>query len=299
MTKKILSVLLSIFVIATLFTGCGSQKVDNTDTVDLIGKDETAEETNYVTSITDNVSDTAEEQSIDNIYNDNAVNSTTEESIDYEILGIKKYEYPLEFSIGDNLKTAITQLALSYDDFDKDSVSSGDWKEIFVARFIQNSRVSFDYLDMISDKNNGHIQADELNYIQFSLTNIELDFSSYVDGSINRMDSASPLNYGWISEYVYEYTDNGVIVTADFEVGTDGTDATQKRCITVELVKNPYSCFDGYSIVAISSKTASPCSEEQGEAVSDKVQAGLYEGEYCDYDANEPSLEIKKNDDET
>ena len=99
MTKKILSVLLSIFVIATLFTGCGSQKVDNTDTVDLIGKDETAEETNYVTSITDNVSDTAEEQSIDNIYNDNAVNSTTEESIDYEILGIKKYEYPLEFSI--------------------------------------------------------------------------------------------------------------------------------------------------------------------------------------------------------
>jgi hypothetical protein len=261
MTKKILNVLLSILVIIALVTGCGSKKIDKTDTVDLIGKDKTTEETNNAVSITDEVNDTVEVPSIDNNYNDNSVNTITEDSIDYEILGIKKYEYPLEFSIGDNLKTAITQLALSYDNFDKDSVNSGDWKEIFIARFIQNSRVSFDYLDMISDKNNGYIQKDELNYIQFSLTHTEVDFSSYVNGSVNRMDSASPLNYGWISEYEYKDTDNGVIVTADFEAGTDGTDVTQERCITVELVKNPYSCFDGYSIVAISSKTEASCSE--------------------------------------
>lgn len=163
-------------------------------------------------------------------------------------------EIQSEFSMGDNLKTAITQLALSYESFDKNVVSSENWKEIFVARFIQNSRLSFDYLDMISDKNNGQISMEELNYMQYSLTNTEVDFSSYADGSINRYDSASSLSYGWISGYDYEYTDSGVIITADLEVGYDGTDSMQEREITVELVKNPYSCFDGYSVVTISSR---------------------------------------------
>lgn len=174
--------------------------------------------------------------------------------VDYESLGIKEYIYPSEFSMGDNLETAITQLALSYENFDKDFVSSENWKESFVAKFIQNSRLSFDYLDMISDKNNGQISMEELNYIQYSLTNVELDFSSYADGSINRNDSASPLNYGWISGYDYEYTNSGVVITADFEVGYDGSDSMQEREIIVELVKNPYSCFDGYSVVTVSSK---------------------------------------------
>lgn len=163
-------------------------------------------------------------------------------------------EIQSEFSMGDNLKTAITQLALSYESFDKNVVSSENWKEIFVARFIQNSRLSFDYLDMISDKNNGQISMEELNYMQYSLTNTEVDFSSYADGSINRYDSASSLSYGWISGYDYEYTDSGVIITADLEVGYDGTASMQEREITVELVKNPYSCFDGYSVVTISSR---------------------------------------------
>jgi len=191
--------------------------------------------------------------------------------IDYELLGIEEYIYPSEFSMGENLKTAITQLALCYENFDKNAVKSENWKESFIARFIQNSRLSFDYLDMISEKNNGQISVNELNYIQYSLTNTELDFSSYVDGFINRNDSASSLNYGWISEYDYEYTDSGVIITADLETGYDGTDSMQEREITVELIKNPYSCFDGYSVVAVSSKpvTSSNNSNFQNKANND------------------------------
>lgn len=175
----------------------------------------------------------------------------------YEVPEMEEYEYPSEFSMGDNLKTAITELALSYDNFDKDSVDSEVWKEIFAARFIQNTRSSFDYLDMLSEKNDGQISADELNYIQYSLTGIEVDFSSYEGGSVNRYDAASSFNYGSISGYDYEYTDNGVIVTADFEIGYDGTDSIQKRKVTVELVKSPYSCFDGYSVVSLSSEEVS------------------------------------------
>ncbi len=42
-----------------------------------------------------------------------------------------------------------------------------------------SSRVLFDYLNSISDKNNEYISIDELNYISYSFTNTELDFSSY------------------------------------------------------------------------------------------------------------------------
>lgn len=220
-TRKILSVLFSISVTAALPAGCKNQEADNTETAAFIGKDE------------------------------------AERDIDYGMLGIEEYEYPLEFSMGDNLKTAMTQLALSYENFDEDSVGGEYWKETFIDRFILNSRASFEYLDMVSDKNNGLISADELNYIHYSLTHTKLDFSSYADGSVNRKDSASFLNYGWICDYDYEYIDNGVMITAGFEIGYDGTDSMRKREIIVELVKNPYSCFDGYSVVSVSSKAAS------------------------------------------
>lgn len=181
---------------------------------------------------------------------------------DYEALGIKEYAYPSQFIMGDNLKTAITQLALSYENFGKDSVESEIWKEIFVSRFIQNSRLSFDYLETVSDQNGGQINADELNYIQYSLTGIELDFSTYEDGSVNRYDAASFYNYGWVSGYDYEDTDNGVIVTASLEVGFDGTDSMQKYELTVNLIRNPYSCFDGYSVVSVSSRNVTPDIEQ-------------------------------------
>lgn len=176
--------------------------------------------------------------------------------IDYEALGIKKYEYPAEFSMGDNLKTAIAQLALSYADFDRDTPKTGGWKETFIAEYIQNSRVSFDYLELISDQNDGQISIDELNYIQYSLTNTELDFSSLVNGSVNRYEAASPLGYAVISGYDYEDTDNGVVITADLEAGYDGAESVQKYKITAELARDPYSCFDGYSIVSFSSTMA-------------------------------------------
>lgn len=175
-----------------------------------------------------------------------------------------EYEYPSEFSMGDNLKTAITQIALSYDNFDQTSADSEWWKEWFVASFIQNSRSSFDYLDMISDKNNGEISAEELNYIHYSLTNVEVDFSSYADGTVNRYDASSALNYGEITDWDYEDTEDGVIVTAVLEVGVEGVSAVWERELTVNLVRNPNSCFDGYSVVSLSSRDITSNSGQEG-----------------------------------
>ena len=189
-----------------------------------------------------------------------------EKFVDYEALGIKEYEYPPEFSMGDNLETAITRLALSFDNFDEDSVHSEWWEKSFIGNFIQNSRLSFDYLEMTAEKNNGWIGVDELNYMHYSLTNVELDFSSYADAPVNRYDSSSRVSSGLITGWDYEYTDDGVIVTADFEVEASGSNAMWEKELTVSLVKNPYSCFDGYSIVSLSSEDI-PLSVESGEYV--------------------------------
>ncbi len=185
--------------------------------------------------------------------NDDFLGTDDEKLIDYEALGIKEYEYPAEFSMGDNLKTAIAQLASGYMSFDSNTARIGDWKQYFIANFIQNSRLTFDYLDLISNQNNGQVSIDQLNYIQYSLTNTELDLSSDINGSIiDRYEAASPVYSGSIVSYNYEDTDSGVLITADLEVRYDGSESTQKYEITVELVRNPYSCFDGYSVLALS-----------------------------------------------
>ncbi len=170
--------------------------------------------------------------------------------------GITQYEYPEEFSMGENLKMAITQLALAYDHFDAASISDKGWKEIFVARFIQNSRASFDYLDLLSEKTGGQIDMEELYYIHYSLTGVELDFYSYTDDSLDRYDTASSFNYASISEWNYRDGEDGGTLTIDFEIGFDGSDRVRKRKLTVSLKRNPYSCFDGYSIISIASEAA-------------------------------------------
>ncbi len=208
--------------------------------------------------------------------NDHSVSAVDEKIVDCEALGIKEYEYPPEFSMGDNLKTAIAQLALHYESFDRDTPKTGGWKEDFIAAFIQNSRVSFDYLELISNQNNGQISIDELNYIQYSLTSTELDFSPVVNGSIDRYEAASSFRFCLVSGYDYKDTDSGVLITADLEMGSDGTKEVQKYEITAELVKNPYSCFDGYSVVAFSSTIADNLQGDMN-LFADEVKNDLYE----------------------
>lgn len=174
---------------------------------------------------------------------------------------VGEYEYPTEFSMSENLEMAITQLALTYEKFDAGSVNRGNWRETFIAKFIQNSRASFDYLDSISEENGGKISVDELNYMQYSLTKTEVDFSTYVDGYVDCYDTVSFLNYGQITGYDYECEDNSVVITAGFEVGYDGTEAMHEYKITAELIRNPYSCFDGYSVLSVSAEPIVPDSE--------------------------------------
>lgn len=74
-------------------------------------------------------------------------NKSDDSIFDYEKLDVDEYVYPSDFELGDDLRGAITELACCYHDFDETVIDGEDWKNIFLARFIQNSRYSFQYMD--------------------------------------------------------------------------------------------------------------------------------------------------------
>ena len=147
-------------------------------------------------------------------------NKSDDSIFDYEKLDVDEYVYPSDFELGDDLRGAITELACCYHDFDETVIDGEDWKNIFLARFIQNSRYSFQYMDEQETKNNGFISQEQVEYIQYSLTGKKLDFSDYME----------------------------IVLSADMQLQSDGTNNKKKEKLTVYLIKNPYSCFDGYSI---------------------------------------------------
>jgi len=162
------------------------------------------------------------------------------------------------FTLGDDLRTAITELAGSDEYLDKKSVTADEkhWKEQFISDFIQNSRLSFSYLDKISKENDGMVSVKELNYMQKSLTGVELDFSDIVDKAVDANRSSSKLNQGTLSNYVYESASDGIDLTAILDIESEpiGQDFwIAKRIVTVHLIKNPESCFDGYTITSLTS----------------------------------------------
>ena len=124
-------------------------------------------------------------------------NKSDDSIFDYEKLDVDEYVYPSDFELGDDLRGAITELACCYHDFDETVIDGEDWKNIFLARFIQNSRYSFQYMDEQETKNNGFISQEQVEYIQYSLTGKKLDFSDYMDEKIDVQDTTSgkiPIN---------------------------------------------------------------------------------------------------------
>jgi len=162
------------------------------------------------------------------------------------------------FTLGDDLRTAITELAGSDEHLDKKSVTVDEkhWKEQFISDFIQNSRLSFSYLDKISKENDGMVSVKELNYMQSSLTGVELDFSDVVDKTVDIKQASDNLSSGTLSGYKYEPVENGAVITGILDTGIKNEDEgpwSGRRKVKVYLVKNPESCFDAFTISSLSS----------------------------------------------
>ena len=68
-----------------------------------------------------------------------------------------------------------------------------------------------------------------------------------MDEKIDVQDTTSGMNFGNITDYEYEIHNGEIVLSADMQLQSDGTNNKKKEKLTVYLIKNPYSCFDGYS----------------------------------------------------
>lgn len=175
-------------------------------------------------------------------------------------LNVKSVKYKKRFELAPELKGAIEQLMIFRNSFDSRHLL-GDYPIIFLDCFIRSSNYSFSYLDrIVKDNSSDLISWDNLDYISFSLTGHDLQLERKGDGI-----EAFKNPFFEITEYQrivsYKVLSEGDVVKikAKYEA-YDIKEDKNKPCETgyyyVTLVKNKYSCFDGYSIVQIEQKNA-------------------------------------------
>ena len=225
-------------LILICFTGCGKESISDNPDIEITFEDNAEK--------IDNVKETDPSTSL----------------IDFQSLGVQEFDYTDNFTLDEDLKSALENLALSYDSFDEQEVQTSQWKEWFISKYICNSRYSFEYLNQVAEENNGLIDVDNINYMNYSLTGVESDFSDVVNEPVDSYQSSSGVSRGFITDYSCTQTIDGYDISGTMEVSYDGSDAVLYREINAKLKKNPYSCFDGYSIIFLTTQNmATPVTE--------------------------------------
>ena len=212
------------FLIACLLIGCGNSDNTEIETVD------SCESVTEDSSETD--SDTAEAKTVNN------------EKELIEALNIKEYEYPSEFVLQENLEHLLENIAIYYNDFDSDYVLDEEHEDDFIWSFCQNSWFGFDYLYSAGDSNGGYITSEQLEYIQYSFSGKYIKFQTVNAGDkIDISNPSSGFTYAMLDSYEAEKNGEEILITAHFE-----TRENAEEDAAIVLFKNPYSCFDGYSV---------------------------------------------------
>ena len=196
-------------------------------------------------------------------------------------LKIEPYVYPQEFTLGTNLEGAITELALSYDNFDTSKTKEEDYPEFFVDNYCQNSRMSFDYLNKIAKENKGIISREQIEYMQYSLTNEFVDFKNIVpEEGIDYYDSSSGYSHGDIISYDAQVSEDETKLIAEFVIVQDYSRIRTIYELNIILVRNPESCFDGYSIKSLTSKDITPVvyGDNKEHTINAMYMGSEYEG---------------------
>lgn len=167
-----------------------------------------------------------------------------------------------EFVLESNLRSVITELALNYDDFGVSETKEENYPIIFISKFCQNSRLTFDYLERLKKDNNGILSREQIEYMQYSLTNEFVDFQKYVnEDGVDAYQASSGLGFGEIVSYNAQENGDEVNLAAQFEFRGSNLESESAEKIyelDVVLVRNDESCFDGYSIKSLSKKNVTP-----------------------------------------
>ena len=161
--------------------------------------------------------------------------------------------------INDDLLGAIEQLALCDEDFDSEKdTKDSNWQQTFIDHFIRGHWDGYAYMQQLENDNNYTATKEHVEYIQRSLTGIDISFDSMKDDEtidLKNYVDATNNRYGNITNY--EITDDKIFgadttcINAQFETGFGNSEEVFTYDLTVYLKENPESCFGGYSIISI------------------------------------------------
>lgn len=273
--KKILALLA---VSSMVFVGCGNN--ENND----------VEEKPEVVETAEDVQDDEEQ-------------SESDELFDYKALGVEPVEYGDEFELGDNLKVALEEICYSPSGDgtwkNTDVVKDAQWQDEFVHSFLQNSWMGFDYLTYVAENCDGIFSKEQVEYIQYSLTGEYVEFNHLENDCVDGSQASSGFGDGFIEGYTvdsYSKDSDTVELTLNyeefFEIANIDSSPDATYDVAVTLKKNPYSCFDGYSIISIEKTETTPSLEADNQ--THYIYGGIVD---IDEDANIIYLEYPYGDD--
>lgn len=165
-------------------------------------------------------------------------------------LKIEKKQYGKTFELNDNLKSLIENIVVLHDEYDENSDIDNSFQERFVSCYLKNGIFGFDYL-YNAYKNDGNLSRQQIEYIYWSMTAKYVTFDSISSETIDINDTSIGSSYGELVDYSFTTSADGISLNGMVEIHTAGYIGTRKYAFIACLKENPYSCFDGYSIVSI------------------------------------------------
>ncbi len=169
---------------------------------------------------------------------------------EFSNLMIDKKQYGKTFELNENLKSLIENIVVQHDEYDENSDIDKSFQEHFVRHYLKNSIFTFDYL-YHAYKNDGNLSRQQVEYIYWSMTAKYKAFDSIEENTIDITNTAIGSSHGELVDYSYTKLADGISLNGMVEIHTAGYIGTRKYAFIACLKENPYSCFDGYSIVSI------------------------------------------------
>ncbi|RKM56527.1 hypothetical protein D6853_06995 [Butyrivibrio sp. X503] len=187
--------------------------------------------------------------------------SKEEASVEQTTSDVEKYASEETYApeVNEDLLEAIEQISISYDEFSADKETKKDtWQEYFIDHFIRSDWDGYAYRQQKIEKDNHCIATKEqIEYVQYSLTGIDISFDSMKEDSIDVSSTVNATNNTYCEIKDYEVGGEDILgegkinITANIEIGRGNTDEVKTYGIYVVLAENPKSCFGGYSIVSL------------------------------------------------
>ncbi|WP_029231009.1 hypothetical protein [Butyrivibrio sp. VCB2006] len=179
---------------------------------------------------------------------------------DYLAMDIYECSYGDEFEMSKNLRQALSDYIFIKNLCSPSEYTGEGWKSTFLQWFISNECDVTLYESKLISKDGYNFTKDQIEYIQHSLTGKYVSFDEYfADSDTLDCSYVQPMAPTYTLDITSQVDDGDAINLELNAVNKSGKEIP----VIAKLYKNPYSCYDGYSIVELSIKGDMEFSEEE------------------------------------